>query len=72
MIKDDDNTPTLPWSAVTAGDTGPALQDISQLPLEKRYLRRLGSTLKWAFVDLDDLSIEADTETLSRQDLRKS
>ena len=58
--------------AVVAGkDTEPALQEISALPLEKRYLWRVVSALKWAFVDIDDVSIEADRDTLSREDLEK-
>ena len=58
--------------AVAAGrDAKPALQEISQLPLEKRYLWRVVSALKWAFVDLEDLSIVADRDTLSREDLEK-
>jgi len=58
--------------AVVAGrDTGPALREISLLPLEKRYLWRAVSALRWAFVDLEDLYIEADTETLPPEDLKK-
>jgi len=57
---------------VVAGrDTGPALREISLLPLEKRYLWRAVSALRWAFVDLEDLYIEADTETLPPEDLKK-
>lgn len=56
---------------VAGKDTQPALQEISALPLEKQYLWRVVSALKWAFVDLDDVSIEADRDTLSREDLDK-
>ena len=56
---------------VTGRDTGPALREIPALPLEKRYLWRVVSALKWAFVDLEDLNIEADTETLPLEDLKK-
>jgi hypothetical protein len=52
-------------------DLEPALQDISQLPLDKRYLWRVVSALKWAFVDLDDLSVVVDRKTLSPEDLKK-
>jgi len=61
----------LAEAAVAGRDKGPALREIFELPLEKRYLWRVVSALKWAFVDLDDLSIEADMETLSREDLEK-
>jgi hypothetical protein len=58
--------------AVVAGrDAKPALHEISKLPLEKRYLWRVVSALKWGFVDLDDLSIVADRETLSREDFAR-
>jgi len=61
----------LAEAVVTGRDTGPALREISALPLEKRYLWRVVSALKWAFVDLEDLNIEADTETLPLEDLKK-
>ncbi len=58
--------------ALLAGrDLKPALLEISQLPLEKRYLWRVVSALKWAFADLEDLGIVADHKTLSPDDLRK-
>ena len=52
-------------------DLKPALEEISRLPLEKRYLWRVVSALKWAFVDLDSASVVVDRRTLSRDDLRK-
>ena len=55
---------------VAGRDAKPALQDISQLPLEKRYPWRVVSALKWALVDLEDLSV-ADRDTLSHEDLEK-
>ena len=48
-----------------------ALSELSALPLEKRYLWRIASALKWAFVDFDDLSVVADKATLSRDDFQK-
>ena len=52
-------------------DPKPALLEISQMPLEKRYLWRVVSALKWAFADFDDLSAAVDCKTLSREDLDK-
>ena len=34
-------------------DTGPAIEELTALPLEKRYTWRVASALKWAFGDLD-------------------
>jgi hypothetical protein len=52
-------------------DPSPELQAIRQLPLEKRYVWRLASALKWGFADFDDLSVEADRRTLTPEDLAK-
>src|SRR5260370_27286278 len=58
--------------ALLAGrDLKPALLEISQLPLEKRYLWRVVSALKWAFADLEDLGIVADRKTPSPDHLRR-
>jgi len=47
--------------AVMGGkDTGPAIEKLAELPLEERYVWRVASALKWAFADLETLSIEAD------------
>jgi hypothetical protein len=52
-------------------DPTPELLAISQLPLEKRYVWRIASALKWAFADCDSLSVEADEVTLPPEDLAK-
>lgn len=44
------------------------LETIRQLPVEKRYVWRVGSALKWGFADFDDLSVSADKETLTPED----
>jgi hypothetical protein len=44
------------------------LEAIRQLPIEKRYVWRVASALKWAFADFDDLSVSADKETLTPED----
>ena len=44
------------------------MDEIAALPLEKRYVWRVVSALKWAFTDYDSLGIAADRETLSPED----
>jgi hypothetical protein len=34
-------------------DPGPAIEALAALPLEKRYVWRVASALKWAFADFD-------------------
>ena len=52
-------------------DTTPHLEEIAQLPLEKRYIWRIASALKWGFADFDSVYVPIDRETLSEEDLRK-
>ena len=52
-------------------DTEPNVREIAQLPLEKRYVWRVASALKWAFADFDDVNVGIDRETLSEDDLGK-
>ncbi len=55
--------------AVMGGkDTAPAIEALAALPLEQRYVWRVASALKWAFVDFDSLNIEADRQTLEPED----
>ena len=49
-------------------DTGPAIEELAALPLENRYVWRVASALKWAFVDLETLNVEVDRQTLSQED----
>jgi hypothetical protein len=53
-------------------DVQPQLQAIRELPLEKRYIWRVASALKWAFADFDDVNVKADQETLAESDLASS
>jgi hypothetical protein len=54
------------------GSDGTAeMEALRQLPLEKRYVWRVASALKWAFADFDDLPTEADRQTLMPEDLVK-
>ena len=52
-------------------DPEPALEAIRQLPVERRYVWRVASALKWAFADFDVLSVSADKETISGEELDK-
>jgi hypothetical protein len=52
-------------------DPSPELDAIRRLPLERRYIWRIGSALKWGLADCDDLSVEADKRTLTPEDFAK-
>ena len=52
-------------------EPGPELDAIRQLPVEKRYVWRIASALKWGFVDFDNLGVDADRLTLSPEDFAK-
>jgi hypothetical protein len=52
-------------------DTTPHVEKIAALPLEKRYIWRVASALKWAFADLETVSVAVDLKTLSPEDLGK-
>jgi len=47
------------------------LEAIRLLPLEKRYVWRVVSALKWGFADFDDLGVVADRQALSAEDFAK-
>ena len=52
-------------------DTTPQIGEITALPLEKRYIWRVASALKWGFADFEDVYVAVDRETLSEEDLDK-
>jgi hypothetical protein len=52
-------------------DTGPAIEELVALPLEKRYVWRVASALKWAFADFDTLTVEADRQTIPPDDRKQ-
>ena len=52
-------------------DPSPELEALRQLPLDKRYVWRVASALKWGFADFDDLGVDADRQTLSPEDFDK-
>jgi hypothetical protein len=69
-----DMEPYLRLAMSVLGGVDPAanLKEIAQLPLEKRYIWRVASALKWGFADFDDMSVRADRDTLPAQDLAKA
>jgi hypothetical protein len=58
-------------AAMLGGDVDPPLREIAGLPLEKRYVWRVASALKWGFADFDDWSVIADQRTLQPEDSAK-
>ncbi len=48
-----------------------AAEEIAKLSLEQRYVWRVASALKWAFADFDNVSVEADRQTLSVEDQQR-
>ena len=52
-------------------DPAPELEAIRQVPLEKRYVWRVASALKWGFADFDSLNVSADKKTLTPENLAK-
>ncbi len=52
-------------------DITPHMEEIAAMPLDKRYVWRVASALKWAFADLETVSVNVDRETLSEEDLKK-
>ena len=47
------------------------LEIIRGLPLEKRYVWRIASALKWGFGDFDNLGVTADRDTLPETDFAR-
>ncbi len=58
----------LALASVKGESMEPALAEIAALPLEKRYVWRVASALKWAFADYDSLNVAADRGTLTPED----
>jgi hypothetical protein len=52
-------------------DPAPEPEAIRQLPLEKRYIWRVASALKWGLADCESLSAKADRQTLTPEDFAK-
>ena len=73
LTESPDMEPYLNFAAalMQGADPEPELEAIRQLPLEKRYVWRVASALRWAFAYLDDLSVSADKLTLTPEDLAR-
>jgi hypothetical protein len=53
------------------GNVDPSLREIAELPLEKRYVWRVASALKWGFADFEDWNVVVDRKTLKPEDAAK-
>ena len=58
-------------AVVQEHDPSPEQEAIRQLPLEKRYIWRVASALKWGLADCESLSVEADRQTLTPEDFAR-
>jgi hypothetical protein len=58
----------LLMAQIRGHDTTAELEALCKLPLEKRYVWRVASALKWAFADLETESVKADSQTLTEED----
>jgi hypothetical protein len=58
-------------AAMLGGNVDSCVREIAVLPLEKRYIWRVASALKWAFADLEEWSVVVDRQTLPTADLEK-
>jgi hypothetical protein len=55
-------------AAMLEGDVDSCMREIAGLPLEKRYVWRVASALKWGFADFEDWSVVVDRKTLNQED----
>jgi hypothetical protein len=58
-------------AAMLGRDVAPALREIAELPLEKRYIWRVASALKWGFADFENWNVAVDRQTLQPDDFAK-
>ena len=58
-------------AAMLEKDIGPTMREIAELPLEKRYVWRVASALKWGFADFEDWNVVVDRKTLKPEDAEK-
>ena len=73
LAESEDMEPYLNFALalMQGNDPTPELEAIRQLPVEKRYVWRVASALKWGFADFDNLGVDADRQTLSPEDFAK-
>jgi hypothetical protein len=60
----------LAMAGLKGANVDSELRTIREVPLERRYIWRGASALKWAFADFDTLNVRVDRDTLADQDLR--
>jgi hypothetical protein len=62
MASSPDLEPDLNFAValMQGNDPAPELEAFRQLPVQRRYVWRIASTLKWGFADFDDLGVDAD------------
>jgi hypothetical protein len=58
-------------AAMLEKDISPTMREIAELPLEKRYVWRVASALKWGFADFEDWNVVVDRRTLKPEDAEK-
>lgn len=56
---------------VLGWDRSAGMEEIANLPLEKRYVWRVASALHWGFADFDSETVAVDRMTLSPEDIGK-
>ena len=61
----------LAMAGLKGADVQPELDALREIPLERRYIWRVASALKWAFADFDTVNVRADRDTLSDGDMTK-
>jgi hypothetical protein len=73
LATSDDMKPYLEYlkAEIQGHDTAAQLSAVAALPLEKRYVWRIASSLKWAFADFDNESVGVDEQTLTSEDFAK-
>ena len=59
----------LAMAGLKGANVDSELQAIREMPLERRYIWRVASALKWAFADFDTVNVRVDRDTLADQDL---
>jgi len=58
-------------ATMQGADVKPALEALSKLPLEKRYVWRVASAMKWGFADFDTEPVAADRDAMNSEDFGK-
>lgn len=58
-------------ASMQGADVQPHMETLSKLPLEKRYVWRVASAMKWGFADFDSEPVAADRDTLTPEDFAK-